>query len=37
MMLEESRARDDQPAGAEDCRGAAGADREDDANDQASD
>ena len=32
-----SRARDDQPAGTEDCRGTAGADREDDANDAASD
>ena len=32
-----SRARDDQPAGADFCRGTAGADREDDANDPASD
>ena len=32
-----SRARDDQPAGAEGCRGTVGADREDDANDPASD
>ena len=32
-----SRARDDQPAGAEDCRFTAGADHEDDANDTESD
>ena len=32
-----SQARDDQPAGVEDCRGITGADREDDTNDPAGD